>query len=139
MERVSLTLTVVFDGQFYAGIFESVKNGKLSAARYIFGAEPKDAEILNLINCGYRGIVFSPEVSAERKSEKTNFKAALRKAAKIMNKDFSLGTKSMQAMKLQTENRKAERRTAQKERKTAEKAEKFLLKELKKKEKRKGH
>ena len=50
MEDASLTLTLFHDGQFYVGIFERREGKQLSVCRVVFGAEPKDGEIMDFLN-----------------------------------------------------------------------------------------
>ena len=47
MDKV--TLTVYFDDPFWVGVFERVENGKLSACKVTFGAEPRDVEVLEFV------------------------------------------------------------------------------------------
>ena len=42
MNKVSGKLTVYFEESFWVGVFEHIEDGKLSVAKVIFGAEPKD-------------------------------------------------------------------------------------------------
>lgn len=49
METTSLTLTVFFDDPFWVGVFERADGGRLSVCRVVFGAEPRDAEVLALV------------------------------------------------------------------------------------------
>ena len=49
MEATNTTLTIYFDGQFYIGLFERIENNKISVCKYIFGAEPKDYEVYELV------------------------------------------------------------------------------------------
>jgi hypothetical protein len=44
-----MKLTVLFNGQFWEGIVEIDCCGHFKAIRYIFGAEPQDAEVLEFI------------------------------------------------------------------------------------------
>ena len=46
---VSSTLTVFHDGQFWVGIVEHIEDGRLGAARIVFGAEPSDEEVLRFV------------------------------------------------------------------------------------------
>ena len=46
---VSSTLTVYHDGQFWVGLAEHVEDGGYGAARIVFGTEPSDEEILQLV------------------------------------------------------------------------------------------
>ena len=41
MDKVNGKLTVYFEEPFWVGVFERFKEGKLSAAKVVFGAEPK--------------------------------------------------------------------------------------------------
>lgn len=47
--RVSSTLTVYFDGQFWVGMAELVEKGQLRACRIVFGAEPSNEEVLDFV------------------------------------------------------------------------------------------
>lgn len=42
MDKMSGTLTVMFEDPFWIGIFERISDGKLSVCKVTFGAEPKD-------------------------------------------------------------------------------------------------
>ena len=44
-----VTLTVFFDGQFWIGIFERTEDGKLMVSRTVFGAEPKEQQVLEFV------------------------------------------------------------------------------------------
>ena len=45
-----MDLTVYHDGQFFVGIITRKEKGKLYGARYIFGMEPSDEEVLIFVN-----------------------------------------------------------------------------------------
>lgn len=45
-----MDLTVYHDGQFFVGIITCKEQRKLYGARYIFGAEPSDEEVLMFVN-----------------------------------------------------------------------------------------
>ena len=45
----STTLTIYHDGQFWVGLVEQVEGDQLSAARIVFGKEPPDQKILDLV------------------------------------------------------------------------------------------
>jgi len=40
-EKCQGRLTVYFEDPFWVGVFERIENGKISAAKVTFGAEPK--------------------------------------------------------------------------------------------------
>ena len=138
MDRVSDRLTVFFEDPFWVGIFERIENRKLSVAKVTFGAEPKDYEVLEFINRNYYHLQFSPAVETVVKDTKKNPKRAQRDAKK-QTLETGIGTKSQQALKLQQEKNKQERKVRSREQREAENQRLFELKQMKKREKHKGH
>ena len=138
MDRVSDRLTVFFEDPFWVGIFERIENRKLSVAKVTFGAEPKDYEVLEFINRNYYHLQFSPAVETIVKDTKKNPKRTQRDA-KRQTLETGIGTKSQQALKLQQEKNKQERKVRSREQREAENQRLFELKQMKKKEKHRGH
>ena len=138
MDKVSDKLTVFFEEPFWVGVFEHIEDEKLSVAKVTFGAEPKDYEIQKYLQKYYYSLQFSPAVATVVKEAKRNPKRMQRNAKKQMQEN-GIGTKSQQALKLQQEQNKLERRLRSKEKKEAEEQRMFELKQQKKKEKHKGH
>lgn len=139
MKEASVTLTIYFDSQFYVGLFERVESNKLCVCRYVFGAEPKDYDVYELIKSRYYELKFSPSVELEKKSiERKNPKVRQRKIKKSIV-EFKLGTKSQQAVQRQIEERNMDRKAKAKAYKMQNSDNKFLIRQEKKKQKRKGH
>ena len=138
MDRVSGKLTIYFEDPFWVGVFERIENRKLSVAKVTFGAEPKDYEVLEFINRNYYHLQFSPAVETVVKDTKKNPKRAQRDAKK-QTLETGIGTKSQQALKLQLEQNKQERKVRSREQRDAESQRLFELKQMKKKEKHRGH
>nr|WP_288755196.1 YjdF family protein [uncultured Anaerostipes sp.] len=138
MDKVNGKLTVYFEEPFWVGVFERIEDGKLSVAKVTFGAEPKDYEVQEYIQKHYASLKFSPAVDTVVKDIKRNPKRMQREAKRQMQKT-GIGTKSQQALKLQQEQYKQERKIRSKEKKEAEKLRMFELKQQKKREKHKGH
>ena len=138
VERLSNKLTVYFDDPFWVGVFERIDNGKLSVAKVTFGAEPKDYEVQEFVDRYYYQLKFSPTVDAVVKESKKNPKRLQRDAKKTVL-EKGIGTKSQQALKLQQEENKMERKVKSREQKEAEALRLFELKQQKKKEKHRGH
>ena len=105
-----------------------------------FGAEPKDYEVLEFINRNYYKLQFSPAIEAVVKDtgKNQNPKRAQRDAKKQTLKT-GIGTKSQQALKLQQEQNKQEQKSISREQREAENRRLFELKQMKKREKHKGH
>ena len=138
MDRVSGKLTIYFEDPFWVGVFERVEYRKLSVAKVTFGAETKDYEVLEFINRNYYHLQFSPAVETIVKDTKKNPKRAQREAKK-QTLETGIGTKSQQALKLQQEQNKQERKVRSREQRDAESQRLFELKQMKKREKHKGH
>lgn len=132
------SLTVFFEDPFWVGIFEHVNDGKLSVCKVTFGAEPKDYDVWEFVLLHYNELVFSPAVEMETRQTADNTKRRLRNARKQMERS-GIGTKSQQALQLQREEMKTERRQISREQRDAEAQRRFEMKQMKKKEKRRGH
>ena len=138
MDRVSVKLTIYFEDPFWVGVFERIENRKLSVAKVTFGVEPKDYVVLEFINRNYYHLQFSPAVETVVKDTKKNPKRAQRDAKKQILKT-GIGTKSQQALKLQQEQNKQERKVRSREQRDAESQRIVELKKIKKREKHRGH
>ena len=138
MDRVSDRLTVFFEDPFWVGVFERIENRKLSVAKVTFGVEPKDYDVLEFINRNYYHLQFSPAVETVVKDTKKNPKRAQRDAKK-QTLETGIGTKSQQALKLLQEQNKQERKVRSREQREAENQRLFELKQIKKREKHRGH
>ena len=138
MDETIGKLSVFFDDPFWVGIFEIIENDQLSAAKVTFGAEPKDFEVYEFVLKHYYDLQFSPTVKTAVKEKRINPKRMQREVKKQMS-DTGIGTKSQQALKLQHEQFKTERKIKSREQKQAEEQRLFELKQQKKKEKHKGH
>ncbi len=135
---MGLTLTVFFDDPFWVGVFERIDDGKLSACKVTFGAEPKDYEVWEYVLKHYYELRFSPAVEAETRKVADNPKRRQREAGKQMERN-GIGTKSQQALQMQLEQNKQERKVKSREQRLAEAERQFELKQQKKREKHKGH
>jgi len=138
MGKVSSILTVFFEEPFWVGVFESIDGNRLSAARVVFGAEPRDAELLEFILRHYSELRFSPAVTTVATKQVHNPKRMQREARKQTSAN-GIGTRSQQAIKLQQEQNKQVRKTKSREQKEAEKERQFELRQQKKTEKHRGH
>jgi len=138
MDKTNGMLTVFFDEPFWVGVFERSENGKLSAAKVTFGAEPKDSEVWEYVLRHYYKLKFSPAVKAKTRQTADNPKRRQRSARKQLS-IAGIGTKSQQALKLMQEQMKTERRKLTKEQREAENQRRFELKQQKRREKHKGH
>lgn len=137
MDKTNGKLTVYFEEPFWVGVFERISDGKLSVCKVTFGGEPKDYEVWDFVLKHYHELKFSSTVEAEMKQAPDNPKRRQRNARKQM-KNSGIGTKSQQALQMQREEMKTERKQTSKAKREAEKQRQFELKQHKRKEKHRG-
>jgi hypothetical protein len=137
MDKVSGKLTVFFEEPFWVGVFERVSEGRLSVCKVTFGAEPKDYEVYDFVLKNYYRLRFSPAVATDVKEAGRNPKRVQREVQKQVQ-NTGIGTKSQQALKLQQEQLKIERKIVCREQREAEKERRFELRKIKRKEKHRG-
>ena len=137
MEQTGCCLTVWFEEPFWVGMFQRTDGGRLSVAKVVFGAEPKDCEVLEFVQKHYFSLPFSPAVATAVREIKRNPKRMQREVKKQVQ-ETGIGTKSQQALKLQQEQSKQARKEKSREQRLAEAERMFELKQQKKKEKHRG-
>ena len=134
-----ITLTVFFEAPFWVGVFEDTERGRLRVCKVVFGDEPKDCDIYEMILRDFYSLKFSKPMDAQtRHVKKPNPKRMNRQIGKAL-KAQGVGTKSQQAISLAREEHKKEKRKTSKEERQRREKELFQKKQLKKKQKKKGH
>jgi len=133
-------LTVFFEEPFWVGLYERQEGGRYEICRIVFGAEPKDYEVLDFLLANWHRLRFSPSVEAREPEERRiNPKRMQRLIRKQTCEENTVGTKAQQALNLQREQGKLERRIFSREQREAEKERKLALREEKHREKHRGH
>lgn len=136
--RVSSTLTVYHDGQFWVGMFERVEDDRYSACRVVFGAEPSNEEILGLICSSYNKLRFTkPAAHEDTPKQATNPKRRQREASREMRR-HGPSTKAQQALSEERETLAQQRKTNASKRRARERQERFERCREKRKQKHKG-
>ncbi len=136
MEQVSVKLTVYFEAPFWVGVYERKASGKLEVCKIVFGAEPKDYEVLEIVL--HKKFVFSPSVEdCGHEKYKINPKRMRREIARQLQ-DSGIGTKAQKALKLQQQERKMQKKAENRKRKETEKETAFERRRQKRKEKHRG-
>lgn len=133
-----IKLTVLFESPFWVGIFEKEQDGKYSVARIVFGAEPRDFEVFEFVINKMDQLKFSDPQEDEIVKRKVNPKRLQREVKKEISKK-NIVSKAQDALRLEIEKNKKERRSFNSKLKEAIKQERFELKQQKKKEKKRGH
>lgn len=136
--KISSKFTVLFEEPFWIGILERTCNGKYEVSKIVFGAEPKDFEIYDFILKRFNKIRFTNSIDVNKKKDKKINPKRLQRKIKKETKNSGVGTKAQNAIKLQYEANKIEKKKISKEKKNQEQRRKFQLKQEKKKEKHRG-
>lgn len=135
-----MKLTVFFEGPFWIGIVENTVHGRLKACRHVFGAEPKDAEVLEFVEVFMMPLmerVTQTAVGAQEQLRRINPKRLARRAAMEM-KQRGISTQSQEALRLDYESRKKERTCRSREEREALQEKKRSIRIQKRKEKHRG-
>ena len=136
--RVSSTLTVYHDGQFWVGVYERVEDGQLSVCRIVFGTEPSSEEIQELVCERWNELRFTRPIEHEEAPRLTaNPKRRQREASREM-RNRGPSTKAQQALSEEREASALQRKVDARERREAEKSEKYERRQEKRKAKHRG-
>ena len=140
MDTVSSKLTVMFEEPFWIGLYEREYGRRYEVCKITFGPEPKDYEVYAFLLDNRQRLVFSPPIAAEKTKEKRiNPKRMQRQISRQLASYEGIGTKAQQALKLQQEQGKLERKVRSRQEKEAEEAWRFQLHQEKRREKHRGH
>ncbi len=139
MEKTILKLTVFFKEPFWIGVCEREFEGQYEVCKITFGAEPKDYDVYEYMLKNYDKLHFGPSMETNAIAQKRiNHKRLQRKINRQLQ-NTGVATKAQQALKLQQEQGKLERKTRSRQQREAEKERKFQLRQEKRKEKHRGH
>ena len=111
----------------------------MEACKITFGPELTDGEVLSFLLAHWNNLAFSPPLQSYIQTERRINPKRKQREAKKQLEGQAVGTKAQQAIALQRESDKANRRRAARLWQDQEKERKFWLKQEKKKEKHKGH
>lgn len=116
------TLTVFFDNPWWIGVAETSDTDGLRVFRYIFGSEPGTGEIYEFVlrdlnNLWQQPLITTSEPTKEDKPTfpKINPKRANREAGR-KTKESGISSKAQEAMRLQIEQNKQERKEVSRQR-----------------------
>ena len=135
---VSSTLTLFHDSQFWVGVIEHVEDGKLGAARIVFGAEPTDEEIMLFVVSKWEELSFFGDEKPNTPKLAKNPKRRMREAAKALKRP-AVGTKAQRALSEQRKAMKEASAQARSQKRKEEKQAEFDREQEKRKQKHRGH
>lgn len=132
------SLTILFKAPFWIGLYERIDGDKYEVCKITFGAEPKDYEVYDFLLKNWQTLKFSPPVKADRIEERKINPKRMQREINSQLQDRGIGTKAQQALKLQHEQNKLERKIQSREQREAEKERQYALRQEKKKAKHRG-
>ena len=135
-----MKLTIYFDGSFWCGLVENETDGHYQAIRYVFGPEPKDADVLAFIFEQLPQLLErSGSVAAEKKSNKKQNPKRLQRLINRKKRKPVVSTKAQRTMSELRDQTKFENKANKRQKKAALINERFQKRQEKKREKHKGH
>jgi len=136
---MNIILNVFYEDPFWVGVFEKTFGDSYEVARVVFGKEPKDGEVYEFILKHYNSIKFSSPIKGTNTTSKRINPKRLQRKINAQMQDHGVGTKAQNALKLEFENSKKQRKEMSKIKREEVEELKFQLKQQKKKDKKRGH
>lgn len=132
--------TVFFENPFWVLVVERRDETGCSAARFVLGAEPSDAELLAFALHRYADLQFCVPVALPLLIGQPagSFKRRLREARRQMEQRGP-GTRAQQALQAAYEQNRQERRVVSRVEREAEEERRFQLRQERRREKHQGH
>ncbi|MCI2106369.1 MAG: YjdF family protein [Intestinimonas sp.] len=139
MDLTVSKLTVFFEEPFWVGVYECQCAGQYEVCKVTFGAEPKDYEVWEYFLKNWNRLRFSPSVETEAGQERRISPKRMQREIHKQLQSGGIGTKAQQALKLQQEQGKLERKAHSRQQRETEKKRQFGLRQEKRKKKHRGH
>lgn len=131
-------LTVFFQEPFWVGLYERWTEGLLQVCKITFGAEPKDYQVYEFLLNHWDGLRFSPPVAEEKEEAPRKNPKRVRREIQRQLAGLPTSTRSQQALSLQRETAKEQRRQRSHQGRETQRQERFALRQKKRKEKHRG-
>jgi len=136
--------TIIFNGQWWIGLFERKDEANYAVAKHIFGQEPTDPEIYDFVLKSWQVLKFTEPLNTDEleiKVQRKNFKRVRREIRKLLEKlDHARPmTHAQEVLSQDLEKNKKTRKAQSAQEKQAEEKFKFSLKQAKRKQKHRGH
>ena len=128
----------MFEAPFWIGLYERFDNGKYEICKITFGPEPKDYEVYEFMQKKGDKLRFSPPVKSDMIVKRKVNPKRMQREINALLQNRGIGTKAQQALNLQHEQNKLQRKTKIREQREAEKERRYALRQEKKKAKHRG-
>ena len=135
---IKTEIPVLFEDPFWICLYERTDGRKYEVCKITFGAEPKDYEVYDFLLKNHHRLKFSSPIKVESVEERRINPKRMQREINSRLENKGIGTKAQQALKLQHEQNKIERKTKSREQKYEEQERKYALRQEKKKAKHRG-
>ncbi len=138
----TIKATIFFEKHYWIGTFERMDKEGYAVARHVFGGEPADQEIHDFVLNHYHELNFGQLKEFSLQIKRMNPKRLQREVRREMEKIKETSrpsTFAQNAMREELETKKKEKKFKSSAEKQAHKNEQFVIKQLKKKAKHRGH
>lgn len=132
------SLTILFEDPFWIGLYERIDDNKYEVCKITFGAEPKDYEVYDFLLKNWNKLRFSPPIKTDKIEERKVSPKRMQRQINSQLENRGIGTKAQQALQLQREQGKIERKVKSKEQREAEQERQYAIRQEKKKAKHRG-
>lgn len=120
------------------GLYERWTEGLLQVCKITFGAEPKDYQVYEFLLNHWDGLRFSPPVAEEKEEAPRKNPKRVQREIQRQLAGLPTSTRSQQALSLQREAAKEQRRRRSHQGRETQRQERFALRQKKRKEKHRG-
>ena len=137
-----MRFTVVFEAPYWVGILEDERDGSLYAGKTIFGAEPSDAEIyLFVLSRSFLTLMesLSGGIPVHVSEQRTVNYKRMQREVRHQTAQTQVSSKAHEAIRVQLEQHKRERKFERREEREAEDERKWQIAREKAKKKHRGH
>ena len=128
----------MFEAPFWIGLYERMEHRRYEVCKITFGSEPKDYEVQEFLLKNWYRLKFSPPIQAASIIERKINPKRMQREFHSQLQDKGIGTKAQQALKLQYEQCKLEKKAKNREKKEADKDRQFAVRREKTKAKHRG-
>lgn len=135
---ITSSLTILFEDPFWIGLYERTENCRYEVCKITFGPEPKNYEVYEFLRCNWHSLKFSPSVHVHKADQRHVNPKRLQRKISSQLQERNVSTKAQQALQLQHEQGKLQRKVKSREEKETKKERKYELRQEKRKAKHKG-
>jgi hypothetical protein len=142
MKQTAIKATTLFEKSLWIVLFERTDKKGYAVARTVFGDEPTDPELYAYISAHFYQLKFNEPQNFKLVIKRKNPKRMQREVRKEMEKaksNLDKTTRAQEVLKIELEKNKKVKKSLSKSEKEAQLDKRFLLRQVKKKKKKRGH